>query len=66
MPVWKVMFTALLFFICLALATATLIYPTTTAGGEHPWLWGMGLLAATVVFGGLFTLFLRRASTLMR
>jgi hypothetical protein len=66
MPVWKVMFIALLFCICLALASATLIYPTTKAGAENPWLWGVGLFAATAFVGTLFTLFLRRASAQMR
>ncbi|HEX4588904.1 MAG TPA: hypothetical protein VH120_03185 [Gemmataceae bacterium] len=66
MPVWKVMFIALMFFICLALASATLIYPTTVAGAEHPWMWGSCLLAATLFMGTLFTLFLRRAGTAMR
>jgi hypothetical protein len=65
MPVWKVLFIALLFCICLALASATLIYPTTVTGGQHPWLWGSGLLIATVFMGTMFTLFLRRASALM-
>jgi hypothetical protein len=66
MPVWKVLFIALLFCICLAFASATLIYPTTTAGQQHPWLWGAGLFVGTVIMGTLFTLFLRRASALMR
>jgi hypothetical protein len=61
MPVWKVLFIVVLFCICLGLAAATLIYPTTAAGGQHPWLWGVGLLVATVLMGGLFTLFLRSA-----
>ena len=54
MPIWKVLFIGLLFCICLSLASATLIYPTTAAGREHPWLWGSGLLGATVVMGALF------------
>jgi hypothetical protein len=62
MPVWKVLLIVALFCICLGLAAATLIYPTTVAGGEHPWLWSSGLLVATVVMGGLFTMFLRSAS----
>jgi hypothetical protein len=61
MPVWKVLLIVVLFGICLALAAATFIYPTTKDGGEHPWLWSIGLLAATGVMGGLFTLFLRSA-----
>jgi hypothetical protein len=66
MPVWKVLLIALLFFVCLGLATATLIFPTTVEGRTHPWLYGSGLLGATAVMGGLFTLFLRRTSRLMR
>jgi hypothetical protein len=65
MPVWKVLFIVVLFSICLALAAATLIYPTTVGGGQHPWLWAAGLLAATVVMGTLFTLFLRKVSASM-
>jgi hypothetical protein len=62
MPVWKVLFIAVLFSICLGLAAATLIYPTTVAGRENPWLWGTGLFAATVIMGSVFTLFLRKVS----
>jgi hypothetical protein len=61
MPVWKVLFIVVLFCACLALASATVVYPTTT-GVEHPWLWVAGLFVATIFMGALFTLFLRSAS----
>jgi hypothetical protein len=65
MPVWKVLFTLVLACTCFGLAFATLIVPTTlTAGGER-WQWLAGLLVATICMASLFTLFLRRASSLM-
>jgi hypothetical protein len=66
MPVWKVLFIVVLFCACLALASATLVVPMTLTAGEHRWLWLAGLLVATACMGALFSLFLRRASTLMR
>jgi hypothetical protein len=66
MPTWKVLFIAVLFCICLALAFATVIYPTTKEGGVHPWFWGSVLLGATGIMAGMFVLVLRRASAAMR
>jgi hypothetical protein len=66
MPIWKVFFIILLFFASLGLAFATLIVPMTIAAGNDRWLWLSGLLAGTIFVGTLFTLFLRRASALMR
>ncbi len=65
MPVWKVLFIGVMFCACLALASATVVYPMTMSGGEHKWLWLVGLFAATAIMGTLFTLFLRRASAFM-
>ena len=66
MPAWKVLLIAVLALACLGLAFATLIVPMTMTTGGDRWAWLAGLLAATVVVGTLFTLFLRRASSLMR
>lgn len=66
MPVWKVMFIAVLACLCLGLAFATLVVPVTMTTGGDRWAWFAGLLAATAMMIGLFTLFLRRASALMR
>jgi hypothetical protein len=59
MSVWKVLFIVVFGGVCLALAFATVVVPTTTAAAAHKWAWGAGLLAATVVMSTLFTLFLR-------
>jgi uncharacterized membrane protein YbhN (UPF0104 family) len=61
MPVWKVLFIVVLFCACLGLASATIVYPMTVSGGEHKWLWLVGLFFATVIMGTLFTLYLRKA-----
>ena len=66
MPVWKVLLIVVLACSCLGLAFATLVVPMTMTTGGDRWLWLGILLAATVFVGTLFTLFLRRASTLMR
>ena len=66
MPVWKVLFIALLGCTCLGLAFAALIVPMTITEGQDRWLWLAGLLGATILVGTLFALFLRRASALMR
>jgi heme A synthase len=60
MPVWKVLFIVVLFCACLALGSATLVYPMTS-GVENKWLWLVGLFLATVLMGTLFTLYLRKA-----
>jgi hypothetical protein len=65
MPIWKVYFTVFLACACLALAFAALIVPMTITEGAERWVWLAGLLGATAIFGGLFALFLRRASRLM-
>jgi hypothetical protein len=61
MPVWKVLFIVVLFCACLALGSATLVYPMTMSAGENKWLWLVGLFVATVLMGTLFTLFLKKA-----
>lgn len=61
MPAWKVLFIMTFGLACLALALATVVVPTTTAAADYKWLWGTGLLAATVGLGTLFTMFLRHA-----
>ena len=66
MPVWKVLFTLVLFCACLALGFATIVVPMTASAGEHRWLWLAGLLVATAVAGTLMALFRRRASRFMR
>ena len=66
MPVWKVLFTLVLFCACLALGFATIVVPMTASAGEHRWLWLAGLLVATAATGALMALFLRRASRFMR
>jgi hypothetical protein len=66
MPVWKVLFIGLLFCACLGLAFATIIVPMTMTTGGERWAWLAGLLVATVFMAALFTMFLRRASALMR
>jgi hypothetical protein len=66
MPVWKILFTVVMASACLALAFATVIVPMTLTTGGGRWLWLAGLLAGTACLGGLFALFLRRASALMR
>jgi hypothetical protein len=61
MPAWKVMFIGAFACVCLALALATLLVPISHEGGDR-WVWTGGLLVATLLAGGLFTLFLRHAS----
>ena len=61
MPAWKVLLICLLACVCLALAMATVAVPIAQDGGQR-WVWLGGLLAATVVAGGLLTLFMRYAS----
>ena len=61
MPVWKVLLVGVFACVCLALATATLVVPFSYVGGQR-WVWLGGLLAATLVAGALFALFLRHAS----
>ena len=61
MATWKVLLTGLLAVVCMALATATFVVPFSQEGGQR-WVWMAGLFAATLAVGGLFTLFLRRAS----
>jgi hypothetical protein len=60
MPVWKVLFIGVFGLVCLALAMATVVVPTSMSGGEM-WLWLGGLFAATLFAGTLFALFLRHA-----
>ena len=66
MPVWKVLFTLVLFGACLALGFATIVVPMTASAGERRWLWLAGLLVATALVGTLMAQFLRRASRFMR
>jgi hypothetical protein len=66
MPTWKVLLVVLFGFICLTLAFATIVVPMTDGGGEHPWLWTAGLLAATAASATLFALFLRNADRAMK
>jgi hypothetical protein len=66
MPVWKVFVVAVFATASLGLAFATLVVPLTVTTGSDRWVWLAGLLAATVLVGALFALFLRRASALMR
>jgi hypothetical protein len=65
MPAWKVLFILALALVCLGLAFATFIVPMTLTDGTERWLWLAGLLAATACMGGLFALFLRRASSFL-
>ena len=64
MPVWKVLFIALLACVCLALALATVVVPMAKSGGEW-WAWMGGLLTGTLLASGLFALFLRHAGGAM-
>jgi membrane protein YdbS with pleckstrin-like domain len=59
MSVWKVLFIAVFACVCLALAFATAVVPTTAAAADNKWAWGAACLAATVVMVTLFILFLR-------
>lgn len=59
MPIWKVFVVVLFGIVCLALTLATLIIPATVAEGTERWIWLAGLLAATLLMGTLFTMFLR-------
>jgi O-antigen/teichoic acid export membrane protein len=58
---WKVLLIAVLGFICLGLAIATIVVPLALDEKDSKWLWFGGLLVATVGMGTLFTLFLRRS-----
>ncbi|MBX9622902.1 MAG: hypothetical protein K2X82_03725 [Gemmataceae bacterium] len=64
MPAWKVLLIVAFACICMALATATVLVPMAHDGGQR-WAWLGGLLAATLVSGGLFVLLLRSASRAM-
>ena len=61
MSVWKVLFIVVFALTCLGLAFATVVVPTTRSLGDDRWVWGGGLLVATIVMGTLLTLFLRSA-----
>jgi hypothetical protein len=63
MLIWKVFLIVMLF--CLCLACSVIVFPMPLTAAEHRWLWLAGLLIATIGMGALFTLFLRRTSTLM-
>ena len=65
MPAWKVLLVGLFAFICLGLATLTIVVPLDYQGGER-WAWMGGLLVATAAAGALFALFLRHASRSMK
>lgn len=60
MPGWKVLLICALACVCLALAMATIAIPIAQNGTEK-WIWLGGLLLATLIAGGLLTLFLRHA-----
>ena len=64
MHTWKVLVIGLLALICLALTMATILVGLDTKGSDR-WLWMGGLLAGTIVAGGLFVLFLRYAGSSM-
>lgn len=61
MPIWKVLFIAMLGLICLALALATLIVPMTVVENYSRWFWLAGLLVSTVFMGTMFRLFMNSA-----
>jgi hypothetical protein len=61
MPAWKVLLIGAFACLCMGLATATFVIPFTEEGNQR-WLWMGGLFVATLAAGGLFTLFLRKAS----
>jgi hypothetical protein len=61
MPIWQVLFIAMLGLICLALALATLIVPMTLVEDSSRWFWLAGLLVTTVLTGTIFRLYLNSA-----
>ncbi len=61
MPAWKVLIICVLACASLAGAMATVAVPIAQDGGQR-WAWLGGLLAATILVGGLLTLFMRHAS----
>lgn len=65
MPAWKVLLVMLFGLAFAALLLATLIVPMTMIEDWTRWLWLVGLLAATVVAGTLFRLFLNSADRAM-
>jgi uncharacterized membrane protein YdcZ (DUF606 family) len=64
MPAWKVLLIGAFACVVLALATATVLVPMAQDGGRR-WVWLGGLLAATLVAGGLFALFMRQVGRSM-
>lgn len=64
MPAWKVLLIGLIACVCLALGLATVLSPMVGEGSNR-WLWSGGFLAATLVVGWLFSIFLRHAGASM-
>lgn len=65
MPAWKVIVVLVFGVLCLALGSATLVFPLTDRVPYH-WLWELALFVGTCVVGGVFVLFLRSASRGMK
>lgn len=61
MPVWKVLFIAMLGLICLTLTLATLIVPITLVEDSSRWVWLAGLLVSTVLMSTIFRLYMNSA-----